>query len=87
MSKEPRLVNFGNKEPRFHRSFQWPKATDTADANASGSVILIGQSHAQEVEMSLGNCNGLSNMDKTNLRPPSTLSARRSSCSVAYGVR
>ncbi|GAB4862130.1 hypothetical protein Ancab_037405, partial [Ancistrocladus abbreviatus] len=74
-----KVLNFGNKEPRFHRSFQWPKAVDTAHANASGNAILISQSHAQEVETSFGNCNGFLDMNKPNLRPPSTLSARRSS--------
>ncbi|GAB4854484.1 hypothetical protein Ancab_023067 [Ancistrocladus abbreviatus] len=73
------VLNSHSKGPRFRRSFKWPKATDTADANAFGSAILIGQSHAREVETSLGNCNGLSDMDKPNPRPPSTLRPRRSS--------
>ncbi|GAB4854483.1 hypothetical protein Ancab_023066 [Ancistrocladus abbreviatus] len=73
------VLNFGGKVPRFSRSFRWPKVVDMADANASGSAILIGQSHAREVEMSLGNCNGLSDIDRPNPRPPSILPPRRSS--------
>ncbi|GAB4854936.1 hypothetical protein Ancab_023524 [Ancistrocladus abbreviatus] len=80
------MLNCGSKEPRFRRSFKWPKAADTTNANASGSATLIGQSHAREVEMSLGNCSGLLDVGRPNPRPPSILPPRRSSEFAALRV-